>query len=400
MALRRRSPDTETPTLMDEVSANIRLRGELDASLSRAASVINLLWPRIETMRSAVAEREHQDQPARRHRKLDAGTTAALLLVQAILQFPSLLRVVHWLGNRADDRTGRIESLDLPEVSESAITRAVRRLDWHWLLEATQTWAEDLPKAVLRELPAEVRRIFRSDGSWINAAPSMAFAARAESLRRAMKAVCSFARSGVIEVTVGGETNASERALLLSHLKAGDLHIVDRGFPSIGFFAAFLDRGAFFVARLSSSWKLVPKERRRLTAADRAAGILSDWIVPMGKEARIPVRVVHFRADGHDFRIATNLVTLAAWEIAELYRERWRVELLFRFVKSHLGRNVNVWDEAACVGRALALFLAALLVTLLTGVQGRHGLEPHAQGLRLLQAAIERAAVVGAGASP
>ena len=45
----------------------------------------------------------------------------------------------------------------------------------------------------------------------------------------------------------------------------------------------------------------------------------------------------------------------SALEIAELYRERWRIELLFRFVKSHMGRSVTAWDEAACVDRTLAL---------------------------------------------
>lgn len=356
--------------------------------------MINRLLPRLQVMRSSVAHREHQDQPTRRHRKLDAGTTAVLLFVQAILQFPSLLRVVHWLEYRADDQTGRIAGLDLPEVSESAITRAVRRLDWHWLLEATRVWVEDLPKAQIVQLPPEVRDIFRTDGSWIDAAPTMLFAARAETLRRAMKAVCSFARSGVIAVAVGGVRNASERALLLSHLNKGDLHIVDRGFPSIGFFHAFVEREAFFVARLSTSWHLVPRQRHTLSDEDRNYGVMSDWTVFIGLR-RLPIRVVHFRVDGHHFRIATNLFDMAAWEIAELYRERWRVELFFRFVKNHLGRNVNVWDEGASVGRALTLFLAALLVTLLTGTQGRHGFEPHAYGLRLLQATIERAAVVG-----
>ena len=309
------------------------------------------------------------------------------------------MRVVHWLEYRADDRTGRVKGLDLPEVSESAITRAVRRLDWRWLLQATQAWVGDLPTAVFVQLPAGVRQVFRSDGSWINAAPSMTFAARAESLRRGMKAVCSFARSGVIGVSVGGVRNSSERDLLLAHRKAGDLHIVDRGFPSIAFFHTLVERGAFFVARLSTSWRLVPTERHKLTDEDREHGLRSDWTVFIGRR-RLPIRVVHFRADGHDFRIATNLFGFAAWEIAELCRERWRVELLFRFVKSHLGRNVNVWDEEACVGRTLALFLATLLVTLLTGVQGPHGLEAHAEGLRLLQAALERAAVVGVGPSP
>ena len=382
-----------------KVQAKQPNRGEFDASLARAASLIKDLWPRLTRMRSTIAAREHQDQPKRRRRKLDAGTTAVLLLLQAILQFPSLLRTVDWLADRADEHTGRITALDLPSVSESAITRAVRRLDWRWLLGAGAAWLQDLPVATVQTLPAEVRRICRSDGSWFNAAPSMGFAALKEDFRRAMKALCSISRAGAIEIRVGGAKNPSERSLLLDQVRRGDLHILDRGFPSIDLFATFIERQAFFVARLSSSWRLRPHKRRPLTAADRDAHIRSDWIVQVGK-ARFPIRVVHFRADGHDFRIATNLLEPAAWEIAELYKERWRVELLFRFVKSHLGRTVTVWDETACVDRLLALFLAALLVNVLTGVVGRHGREPRARGLRMLQAAIERAAVVGVGCSP
>lgn len=77
-----------------------------------------------------MAGREHQDRPNRRHSTLAAGTTAVLWLFQAILQFPSLLPTVHWLSNRGDARADRIRGLDLPCVSESAITRAVRRLHW------------------------------------------------------------------------------------------------------------------------------------------------------------------------------------------------------------------------------------------------------------------------------
>ena len=69
--------------------------------------MIKRLWPRLSAMRSTVAAREHQDRPNRRHRKLDAGTTAVLLLLQAILQFPSLLPTVHWLSTAGTlGRTG------------------------------------------------------------------------------------------------------------------------------------------------------------------------------------------------------------------------------------------------------------------------------------------------------
>jgi hypothetical protein len=54
----------------------------------------------------------------------------------------------------------------------------------------------------------------------------------------------------------------------------------------------------------------------------------------------------------------------------------------------------------ACVDRLVALFVAALPVNILTGIVGSHGREPHARGLRMLQALIERAAIVGIGCSP
>lgn len=119
----------------------------------------------------------------------------------------------------------------------------------------------------------------------------------------------------------------------------------------------------------------------------------------LGRE-HLPVRVVHFAVDGPDFRTATNLLNPPTLEIAELYRELWWIERLFRFVKSHLGCSVTVWDEAACVDRPLASFLAAHLVAVITGVPGPKGFEPHAEGPRQLQAVIECAAAVGIDRSP
>ncbi|WP_091734544.1 transposase [Marininema mesophilum] len=39
---------------------------------------------------------------------------------------------------------------------------------------------------------------------------------------------------------------------------------------------------------------------------------------------------------GNEIRVATNLMTISPETIADCYRARWQVELLFRWMKQHL----------------------------------------------------------------
>ena len=188
--------------------------------------VIKLLGGRLEAITTLVRARERQECPKRRRRKLDAGTTSAVLLVQTVLGLPSVLAMVAWLGDHAQH--GRVVQLDLPVASEAAITRALRRLDPRWLVEALGQWAAELPVAVWNGLPVEVREVLRSDGSWFPATPKMTFAAWQDATHRALKIVASLSCNGAIRVSVAAG-KASERDLLLSQVERGDLHIVEPG---------------------------------------------------------------------------------------------------------------------------------------------------------------------------
>jgi len=82
------------------------------------------------------------------------------------------------------------------------------------------------------------------------------------------------------------------------------------------------------------------------------AGIESDWIVDLASQqrARLPILlrcITLRREDGRLLTILSNDIGRPAAEIAALYRKRWQIELLFRWIKQHLkirsflGRSEN-----------------------------------------------------------
>jgi putative transposase len=78
----------------------------------------------------------------------------------------------------------------------------------------------------------------------------------------------------------------------------------------------------------------------------------SDWIVDLAsqQQARLPIllrRIILRRQDGRLLTILNKDIARPAGEIAALYRKRWQIELLFRWIKQHLkirsflGRSEN-----------------------------------------------------------
>jgi putative transposase len=82
------------------------------------------------------------------------------------------------------------------------------------------------------------------------------------------------------------------------------------------------------------------------------AAIESDTVVELASQqcARLPIllrRIILRREDGRLLTILSNDLQRSAGEIAALYRKRWQIELLFRWIKQHLkiraflGRSEN-----------------------------------------------------------
>jgi len=136
-------------------------------------------------------------------------------------------------------------------------------------------------------------------------------------------------------------------------IEPGATYVFDKAFVDYGWWRELADAGCCFVTRPKTNVPLRVIKQRRVAKADRQeASILSDAIVELisQQRARLPIalrRIVLRRDNGRFFTLLTNDLERPAGAIAALYRQRWQIELLFRWIKQHLkiraflGRSEN-----------------------------------------------------------
>jgi len=143
----------------------------------------------------------------------------------------------------------------------------------------------------------------------------------------------------------------------------GSIVSMDRGYVDGQFFAELHDQDILFVTRIKRGMKYRVLQRRRIPRG--AAGIRADQdIVLTGAGAKTygdrPLRRVSYRdpETGQVLVFLTNSQDLAARTVAGLYRERWEVELFFKWIKQNL-KVLSFW------GRSPNALLIQLWVALL-----------------------------------
>lgn len=154
-----------------------------------------------------------------------------------------------------------------------------------------------------------------------------------------MHAVLQWAK-GIPEqlvVSAGKVHDANEAVGML--WKAGWTYVQDRGSVSFKRLAQMLACGAHFVVRRKRGrgWRIV--ERRPVPWGIQAGGIrlLSDWTVCLPGWSELLLRIVSYRLpDGRVVRVLTDRFDLAALSVAQLYKERWKIENWWRWIKSML----------------------------------------------------------------
>jgi len=116
-------------------------------------------------------------------------------------------------------------------------------------------------------------------------------------------------------------------------LPKGSTVVFDRGFNDYSWFDELDQHDIFFVTRLKSNAVMVPLKKRR---GRKSAGIVEDREILLGDSLK-RYRLVLYRADdGTLYRFLTNAFHLPAKIVAELYKERWQIELFFKWIKQNL----------------------------------------------------------------
>jgi hypothetical protein len=123
-------------------------------------------------------------------------------------------------------------------------------------------------------------------------------------------------------------------------LEAGAFYIMDRGFLDFSRLHAITRASAFFVIRAKSNLK---SRRLYSHSVDKSTGVVCDQsiILTVSKSAGdYPDklrRVRYYDAEtDKNLVFLTNNSLLPAITIAQLYKQRWQVELSFKWIKQHL----------------------------------------------------------------
>src|SRR6266567_3796934 len=133
---------------------------------------------------------------------------------------------------------------------------------------------------------------------------------------------------------------ADVHALDLLLPEPGAIHVMDRGYVDFARLHTLHQAGAFFVTRTKSNMNA---HRVDSAPADRTTGISCDQSIALdghytSKNYPEHLRRIRFRdaEAGKALVFLTNHFALPALTIAALYKNRWQVELFFKWIKQHL----------------------------------------------------------------
>lgn len=126
-------------------------------------------------------------------------------------------------------------------------------------------------------------------------------------------------------------------------VEMGAIYLIDKGYVDFNrLFNVIHKNGAFFVTRAKGNMQY---EIVKSMPVDKQTGVISDEIVRLTKENSKQKYPKEFRmvvyedfATGNLYRFITNHLGYDALTIAELYRERWNVELFF-YDKNNIMRS-------------------------------------------------------------
>jgi putative transposase len=152
-------------------------------------------------------------------------------------------------------------------------------------------------------------------------------------------------------------------------IEAGATYVFDKGYCHFGWWRQINDSGAFFITRAKVNMRLRAQKHRplRKRKGDGFTIIADDEVVLTSRgDSRLPIplrRIRLKRDNGRRLTLITNDLARTAVEIAGLYKGRWQIELLFRWIKQHLDiRKFLGTNDNAIRLQVLAAMIAYLLL--------------------------------------
>lgn len=228
--------------------------------------------------------------------------------------------------------------------ARSTMSDALNRRDWrmyqdiahHLISIARKLYAADVMEVDLKET------VYAFDATTIDLCLAVFPWADFRSTKAAVKMHTLIDLRGSIPTFIHISTGKMHEVNSLDELvyEHGAFYLVDRGYLDFARLYALHLAGSFFVIRAKKNTKV---ERRYSRPVDRVnTRVVCDQVcvltgVSTQADYPIPIRrVVVKNEEGKRLVFLTNNMHLNPEVIGELYRQRWKVELFFKWIKQHL----------------------------------------------------------------
>ena len=230
------------------------------------------------------------------------------------------------------------------EVSRSVLADANRQRDWRIYHDLAQRLIRRA-RALYAKDPIEVKlneTVYALDSTTIDLCLNLFPWARFRRAKAAVKLHTLLDLRGSIPtfISISQGKQADVRVLDELVLEPGAFYVMDRGYVDFQRLYGFVLAAAFFVTRCKTNLRF---NRLQSRPVDSATGVRSDQMIWLRNPSSIQhypdkLRRIHYvdAQTGKSLVFLTNNFALPALTIALLYKNRWQVELFFKWIKQHL----------------------------------------------------------------
>jgi hypothetical protein len=213
-------------------------------------------------------------------------------------------------------------------------------------------------------------KLFSLDASVIDLSLSAFPWARFRRTKSAVKIHTLLDHSGYLPAFVAitdGKTHETKVATSLS-LPKGSIVVEDKAYNDYQWFADLTQTGIFFITRQKRNAIYRVTERRNV---NKKQGLCSDQTIRLtsikGQECPHPLRRIGYRdpETKKHYVFLTNNFKLSPKTIADIYKDRWQIEIFFRWIKQNLKIKAFIGNSRNAVMTQIYVALIAYLLLFL-----------------------------------
>lgn len=153
----------------------------------------------------------------------------------------------------------------------------------------------------------------------------------------------------IVNITDGACNDISFMSKVV--LPTGSTVIMDRGYRSHKYYNLWTQQGIRWVTRLREPCYWIPLQFQLVDDEQKLLGVLSDELIQLGfpqkKTEKVECRLIRFwdQKTNKLFEFLTNDFISTPSVIADLYKKRWAVELLFKRLKQNMPLQYFLGDN-------------------------------------------------------